>query len=65
MQSTTIMAFRKRLKSYGYTEISITQVKDRNGRRIPGRYTVRAIEPLGKELIIVEYTTEKMHHTFR
>lgn len=59
-QSCTVMAFRKRLKSYGYTNIEITKIRGHLDT-----YKVRAVEPLGKTLITVEYTTTEMNHSFR
>ena len=58
-QSCTVMAFRKRMKSYGYTEIEI--------RKEPhtGYYIIKAREPLGKVLIGVKYKEIQMYHSFR
>ena len=39
-QSTDVMAYRKRMKHRGYTDIHITAVPDR-----PGVYLVDAVEP--------------------
>lgn len=64
-QSTTVMAFRKRLRSWGYTGISIYQKVDDKGRLVRGVYEVRAIEPLGGTLIVVDYSLERMHMAFR
>lgn len=59
-QSRTVMAFRKRLKSYGYTNIEITK---RQG--YIDLYTVRATEPLGKKYITVEYSSLQMNEAFK
>ena len=64
-QSTTVMAFRKRLRSWGYTGISIYKKTDDRGRIIPGIYEVRAIEPLGGTLIVADYSVERMQFSFR
>lgn len=64
-QSTTVMAFRKRLRSWGYTDVSIWQKLDDKGRVVPGIYEVRAIEPLGGNLIVADYSVERMHLSFR
>lgn len=59
-QSTTVMAFRKRLKSFGYKEIQIL--------KIPGyidKYAIKAVEPLGNQLIRVEMNSTQMHNSFR
>lgn len=64
-QNPVIMAFRKRLRSYGYTDVSIIQKKDKNGRIIPGLYTVTAVEPLGRTVVVVEYSRSQMHLSFR
>lgn len=59
-QNTIVMAFRKRLKSYGYTDIGIYKdAKD------PRKYEVIATEPLGKTRVKAEYTTTQMYHSFR
>lgn len=47
-QSTVIMAFRKRLKSYGYQNISI--IRDPK----TGVYTVTACEPLAGQSVTLE-----------
>ena len=39
-QSTDVMAYRKRMKHRGYTDIHITAIPDR-----PGVYRVQAVEP--------------------
>lgn len=62
-QSTTVMAFRKRLKNHGYTNISIKEQRGYFAK--PDTYNIRAIEPLGKTIIKVEYTITEMHHSFR
>ena len=59
-QSTTVMAFRKRLKSYGYTNIEIMKIYG-----YVDRYNVRATEPLGKNRVVAEYTSTQMHNSFR
>lgn len=64
-QSNTVMAFRKRLRSWGYTGISIYKKEDEKGRVIPGVYEVRAIEPLGGTLIVADYSVERMRFSFR
>ena len=60
-QKPTVMAFRKRLKTYGYQGIEIIKMKG----YYPERYKVRAIEPLGKTLIQTEYTTIEMANSFK
>jgi len=59
MQDTVIMAFRKRLKKRGYTEISIKKIKD------SANYIVTAIEPLARLEVSIEYPIVGMHHSFR
>lgn len=60
MQSSTVMAFRKRMKSHGYTDISIYKV-----RPFHGFYRVRAIEPLAQTVVTVWMNAAEMHNAFR
>lgn len=39
-QSTDVMAYRKRMRNRGYTDIHITEIPDK-----PGVYQVEAVEP--------------------
>ena len=64
-QSTTIMAFRKRLAFRGYTNISIKKIKGYEALQKPDTYKITATEPLGKTTVTTEYSTEKMPHSFR
>lgn len=64
-QNPIIMAFRKRLRSYGYTNISIIQKKDDYGRLVVGVYTVTAVEPLGHTVVVVDCSRQQMHLSFR
>jgi ppGpp synthetase/RelA/SpoT-type nucleotidyltranferase len=57
MQNNTVMAFRKRLKNLGYTEISIKRKNYYDGFF----YTVSAIEPLAGVRIICEYDRNQMN----
>lgn len=61
-QSPVIMAFRKRMASFGYTKISIVRIKDKEKK---GLYTVSAYEPLGGNLVTVEIDPMRMRHMFR
>lgn len=65
MQSHVVMAFRKRMKSFGYTEISIVMKRNDKGEKQRFLYTVTAREPLAKTLVSAEYSTTKMNFTFR
>lgn len=56
-QSRTVMAFRKRLKNAGYTNIEIVKI-----RGYLNKYAIRATEPLGKNYIRTEYTLEQMNN---
>lgn len=60
MQSTTVMAFRKRMKSHGYTEISIYKI-----RPFTGNYLVFAREPLTNSYVSVRMTEIAMGNAFR
>lgn len=64
-QNPIIMAFRKRLRSYGYTNISIIRKLDDHGRVVVGVYTVTAVEPLGHTVVVVDYSRQQMHLAFR
>ena len=55
MQDASIMAFRKRLKKRGYTNISIVRCKDKTRENYKNFYTVTANEPLANQKIVVEY----------
>ena len=55
MQTQSIMAFRKRLKKRGYTNISIIRCKDKTRENYKNFYTVTANEPLANQKIVVEY----------
>lgn len=61
-QPPVIMAFRKRMASFGYTKISIVRFKDKEKK---GLYHVSAYEPLGGNLVIVELDIMRMRHMFR
>ena len=64
MQNNVVMAFRKRMKRYGYRDISIRMARSQSG--IPlGQYTVSAVEPLGGVVVQTCYTVSMMHHAFK
>lgn len=65
MQNHIILAFRKRLKKRGYTDISVFQVKHPLTRRFTGNYLVRAVEPLSGVAVSRECTLEYMDYAFR
>ena len=60
MQNPIVMAFRKRMKSHGYTEIEICKKKP-----FQGVYLVRAEEPLSSLRVSCDYTHCQMEHAFR
>lgn len=63
MQSNIVMAFRKRLKRWGYRDISIRQYCVEG---IPsGEYSVIATEPLAGMKVCANYTLAMMHHAFK
>lgn len=64
MQPPVIMAFRKRLKSFGYSDVSIKQKFDKD-KPVPGVYIVSAVEPLGRTPVVAEYSTARMNFSFR
>ena len=60
MQDPIVMAFRKRMKSHGYTEIMIYKM-----RPFHGRYYVSALEPLSHTQVSVKFGHSDMHNAFR
>lgn len=60
MQDAIVMAFRKRMKSHGYSGITIYKKKPFNGV-----YLVRAVEPLSHVRVSVELTLHGMYQHFR
>lgn len=59
MQSPVVMAFRKRLKKRGYSDVSIKFLKKEN------IYLVSAIEPLSKLFVSVKLQPTDMYIMFR
>ncbi len=59
MQPVVVRSFRKRLKSFGYENITITKVKDSVD------YLVSAIEPLSHVVVTCEYSLVAMHNSFK
>ena len=60
MQDPIVMAFRKRMKHHGYTQIEIYKKKP-----FQGVYLVRAVEPLSSSRVSCDYTHIQMEHAFR
>ena len=65
MQNRVILAFRKRLRKRGYTDISVFQVKHPLTRVFTGKYLVRAVEPLSGISVTRECSLDYMDHAFR
>lgn len=63
MQSITVMAFRKRLKIRGYSDISISRVYE-DGRYID-RYVITAFEPLAGSGVTTEMSELEMYYAMR
>ena len=59
LQNTVIMAFRKRLKKRGYSNVSIKKNKGSND------YIVSGYEPLAHFLVSRKCSFEFMLHSFR
>ncbi len=57
-QDKTVMSFRKRLKSYGYFDISINRDKD-------DFYIVKATEPLAGVAIETRLHLNELYQKFR
>lgn len=64
-QNNEVMAFRKRLKSYRYTEIKIVRSRDDKGELLPGKYDVAAVEPLSKMAVSVRLSVGSMAFMFK
>lgn len=64
-QSNAIMAFRKRLKGIGYTDISIVYLEVRSKQVGCQIYSVSARDPLAGELVRRECSETEMHHMIR
>lgn len=62
-QNKTIMAFRKRLKNAGYTEITIYKIY-KNGKWT-NEYEIQANEPLGDTRIKIKLHEIDLHKKFR
>lgn len=54
-QNTGVMAYRKRMRHRGYTDIHIYQIPDN-----PGVYLVSAVEPACKVLVTAEVDFRSM-----
>lgn len=59
LQSNFVMAFRKRLKKRGYTDVSIRKLKDSN------EYLVTGIEPLSGAVVSRECSISFLLNAFR
>ena len=64
-QSTTIMAFRKRLKGRGYTNISIIYLAEETKNATQPQYCITAREPLAGEMVRRQCSELEMHYMFR
>ncbi len=60
MQDPIVMAFRKRMKSHGYTLIQIYKMRPFNGK-----YLVTAVEPLSHVKVSVKFDHYDMNGAFR
>lgn len=60
MQNNVVMAFRKRAKNRGYTEIQIYRVE--NERDL---YLISAVEPLFHRVISGKMSLLEMHYCWR
>lgn len=60
MQAPIVMAFRKRMKACGYTQIEIYKKRPFNGV-----YLVSAVEPLVHVRVRADYDHFAMHNSFR
>lgn len=63
-QGTVVMAFRKRAKRWGYTDIQIYKYF-RDGKWVPGMYLVEATGPLAGEHIRVVLDVSEMALRFK
>ena len=66
-QDPVIMAFRKRVKSFGYRDVSIRlaygHIENQHGRK--WMYFVEATEPLAGQPVIAMLTVAEMYRRFR
>lgn len=60
MQDPVVMAFRKRMKSHGYSHIKIYKLRPFNGM-----YLVTAVEPLSHVTVSVKFDHFDMNGAFR
>lgn len=60
MQDPIVMAFRKRMKSHGYSQIKIYKLRPFNGK-----YLVTAVEPLSYVSVSVIFDHYDMNAAFR
>lgn len=60
MQNSIVMAFRKRMKSHGYTDIKIYKMRPFNGY-----YFVTAVEPLSRTKVSAKLDHYDMNIGFR
>lgn len=57
-QNNIVMAFRKRLKKRGYSDVSIFRLRS-------GRYRVSAVDPLVGILLVKFFTLEELNQMMR
>lgn len=64
-QSVTVMAFRKRLKGFGYTDISICYNASLSAEQKRRVYVIMAREPLASQMVRRQCSEVEMAHMFR
>ncbi len=64
-QSTDVMAFRKRLKSKGYKDISIIYQAEESKKVTQRIYSVTAREPLAGVIVRRQCSEIEMHFMFK
>lgn len=64
MQDHILLAFRKRAKNRGYTNIHIVQARDRFGP-IKDYYIVSAVDPLSGSFVQASYSILQFHSLLR
>lgn len=64
-QSVTVMAFRKRLKGFGYTDISIRYSASLSAEQKRRVYVIMAREPLASQMVRRQCSEVEMAHMFR
>ncbi len=61
-QPAEVMAFRKRMKYHGFTDIHISACSNDSTER---KWFVQAREPLARQVITIKLTLSEMYYLFK